>query len=227
MREDFSRTLTLLRREKGVSQRAAAAQLGISQALLSHYEKGAREPGLNFVTRACDYSGGSADYLLGRTMLRDGTLIAPEDLHDAAGDKDNRLQGSVSALLHKKLLINSLSLLFDLLGRTGDKPLIEAAASYLGDAAYVVFRRLYAACGENPDAFFSVHAGIYSLAAVSDMARREALMLTRLAAIGKKRAVLPASLSHDRLLSDYPQLGQSLLMLVQQAGERMSGTLGV
>ena len=45
MREDFSRTLSLLRQERGVSQRKAAADLGVSQALLSHYENGIREPG--------------------------------------------------------------------------------------------------------------------------------------------------------------------------------------
>ena len=47
MSSDFSRCLSLLRQEKGISQRAAAKELGISQALLSHYENGVREPGLN------------------------------------------------------------------------------------------------------------------------------------------------------------------------------------
>ena len=48
MATDFSRTLSLLRQEQGISQRKAASQLGISQALLSHYENGIREPGLAF-----------------------------------------------------------------------------------------------------------------------------------------------------------------------------------
>ena len=73
---EFSRTLSLLRQEKKVSQRAAAQALGISQALLSHYENGIREPGLVFVVKACDYYGVSADFLLGRTLSRDGTTIA-------------------------------------------------------------------------------------------------------------------------------------------------------
>ena len=63
----FQETLSALRREKKISQRQAAAALGISQALLSHYENGAREPGLAFVCRACDYYGVTADYLLGRS----------------------------------------------------------------------------------------------------------------------------------------------------------------
>ena len=67
MDRSFPETLSALRREKNINQRTAAAELGISQALLSHYENGAREPGLQFVCRACDYYGVSADYLLGRT----------------------------------------------------------------------------------------------------------------------------------------------------------------
>ena len=81
MNPEFSRTLSLLRQEKKVSQRTAATALGISQALLSHYENGIREPGLSFVVRACNYYGVSADFLLGRTLSRDGTTIAPEELY--------------------------------------------------------------------------------------------------------------------------------------------------
>ena len=65
MARTFSETMAALRRERGYSQRKAAAELNISQALLRHYEDGAREPGLDFVRRACVYYGVSADYLLG------------------------------------------------------------------------------------------------------------------------------------------------------------------
>lgn len=72
MERSFSSVLCELRRSKGLSQRKVAADLQISQALLSHYENGAREPGLRFVCLACDYYEVSADYLLGRTDSRDG-----------------------------------------------------------------------------------------------------------------------------------------------------------
>lgn len=65
--ESFSLRLSTLRRGKGLSQRTVAAELGISQALLSHYENGAREPGIPFICRACEYYGVSADYILGRS----------------------------------------------------------------------------------------------------------------------------------------------------------------
>ena len=65
MKREFSQTMAELRRRRGLSQRTAAADLRISQALLSHYENGAREPGLDFLRRACGYYGVTADYLLG------------------------------------------------------------------------------------------------------------------------------------------------------------------
>ena len=66
----FAVTLGELRREKGLSQRQAAAELGISQAVLSHYENDAREPKLEFVVKVCDYYKVTTDYILGRTKER-------------------------------------------------------------------------------------------------------------------------------------------------------------
>jgi len=76
MDRSFPETLSALRREKSINQRTAAADLGISQALLSHYENGAREPGLGFICRACDYYGVTADYLLGRSERPDAARSA-------------------------------------------------------------------------------------------------------------------------------------------------------
>ena len=67
MQEEFARRLSLLRQEKKLSQRKVAQSLGVSQALLSHYENGVREPGLSFVVNASRFYGVSCDYLLGRT----------------------------------------------------------------------------------------------------------------------------------------------------------------
>ena len=140
MATDFSRTLSLLRQEKGVSQRKAAGELGISQALLSHYENGIREPGLAFVTRVCDYYHVSADYLLGRTLSRDGSIIDAGDVYDASGEKGS-LRGSIMATLQKKLVVNTVSVLFDQLGKTGSRPAVTAAGDYLSGALYGLLRQ--------------------------------------------------------------------------------------
>ena len=84
MKSDFAGILSQLRREKGLSQRRVAADLGISQALLSHYENDAREPKLEFVVKACDYYDVTADYILGRIDDRvSQTLPAPHGCENA------------------------------------------------------------------------------------------------------------------------------------------------
>ena len=80
MEKSFHERLAGLRRRRGVSQRQVAAELGISQALLSHYENGAREPGLSFVCRVCDYYGVTSDYLLCRS--ENPASLEPETARD-------------------------------------------------------------------------------------------------------------------------------------------------
>lgn len=81
-RMTFSDRLTAQRKLKGVSQKDAAADLGISQALLSHYENGIREPGLQFLVKAADYYNVSCDYLLGHAanVLQLNRAVDFEDL---------------------------------------------------------------------------------------------------------------------------------------------------
>ncbi|MBE7016948.1 MAG: helix-turn-helix transcriptional regulator [Ruminococcaceae bacterium] len=88
----FSQTMSELRKERGISQRKAAADLKISQALLSHYENDAREPGLDFVCRACRYYGVSADYLLG---------LADESARTASREEFESLVEELRALSEK------------------------------------------------------------------------------------------------------------------------------
>ena len=68
----FSQMLSKMRKERGISQKKAATDLGISQALLSHYEKGIRECGLDFVIKCSRYYGVTTDYLLGVSESRNG-----------------------------------------------------------------------------------------------------------------------------------------------------------
>lgn len=70
MERNFPVIISELRKEKGLSQKEAAAKLGISQALLSHYEKGIRECGQSFLIKIADFYDVSCDYLLGRTNER-------------------------------------------------------------------------------------------------------------------------------------------------------------
>lgn len=79
MDRNFPIILCELRKESGLSQKEAAAKLGISQALLSHYEKGIRECGQNFLIKVADFYGVTCDYLLGRTTARNSAAGGLEE----------------------------------------------------------------------------------------------------------------------------------------------------
>ncbi|WP_298032975.1 helix-turn-helix domain-containing protein [uncultured Dysosmobacter sp.] len=217
---EFSRTLSLLRRERGVSQRTAAGDLGISQALLSHYENGVREPGLSFVVRACDYYNVSADFILGRTLSREGSMLTKEEILNAA-EPGNILQGSVMATLQSKLLSGAIGVLFGLLGKLGDKTAINAAASYLGSAVYQLYRHLYRAAGANEGYFALDPAACAMDMAGADMklAENEYDHALRIQEEGK--TAFP-DMSPEALRQDYPGRCQSLTQVLSTADTRLN-----
>ena len=220
MATDFSRTLSLLRQEKGVSQRKAAAELGISQALLSHYENGIREPGLAFVVRVCDYYHVSADYMLGRTLARDGSMLTAEEVLDMA-EPGNILQGSVLATLRGKLLTSACGVLFGLLGKLGDKAAINAAAEYLSGAVYQLYRHLYRAAGGN-EAYFSLDPAACTMdTAAADMKLAQVRFARALRSLNARKMEFP-DLSPEALTAAYPGRCQSLTQVLSTTDARLS-----
>lgn len=86
MSTPISARLVSLRKEKNLSQKEAAAALGVSQGLLSHYEKGIRECGLDFLCRAATFYDVSSDYLLGLSdtkMMSDALFVEDEIPQDS------------------------------------------------------------------------------------------------------------------------------------------------
>ncbi|MCC8122822.1 MAG: helix-turn-helix domain-containing protein [Oscillospiraceae bacterium] len=220
MQSDFSRSLSLLRQERGLSQRIAAKDLGISQALLSHYENGAREPGLAFVIRACDYYDVSADFLLGRTLSRDGTTIHSPDAYEHGEEKF--LHGDALIKINKSLLSNSLTLLFDLLWQVGRRDAIQAASNYLGTSIYKLFRHLYRADTSQNEDFFSIppHQFMTGIAN-TDLIYAECEYVDALSQHAKERGLFPP-MNNAAMSQHYPGLYQSLLQIIYGTGERIS-----
>ena len=220
MASEFSRTLSLLRKERGVSQRTAAGDLGISQALLSHYENGIREPGLSFVVKACDYYHVSADFILGRTLSRDGSMLSSEEVLEAA-EPGNILQGSVLATLQSKLLSGAVGVLFGLLGKLGDKTAINTAAAYLGGAVYQLYRHLYRAAGAN-EAYFALDPAACTMGtADADRKLEEVRYARALRTQAAKKAEFP-DLSPEALTAGYPGRCQSLTQVLSTADARLN-----
>lgn len=225
MASDFSRILTLLRKEKGISQKSAAADLGISQALLSHYEKGIRECGLNFLVRCADYYEVSCDYLLGRSPERQGTTLTVEDIPEAdAAGRDNR--GMVLPMLSKKLLANSQNLLFDLLGKAGSKSLVSEASNYMMLSLYKMFRLVYAANPKNQEEMFSLplQASLDFTDAAMNICEANAASIVKgnpLPGLEPAQKADSLVLSTEILAETYPMWASSLFNLIQSCEKRI------
>lgn len=97
----FAVILSQLRKERGISQKKAATDLGISQALLSHYEKGIRECGLDFIIKCSDYYGVTTDYLLGVSHSRSGI---DSDYFDKLGNSEGKSVSNLTSAT--KYLLN-------------------------------------------------------------------------------------------------------------------------
>ncbi|MEG0664481.1 MAG: helix-turn-helix transcriptional regulator [Clostridia bacterium] len=224
---DFPRILTLLRKEKGISQKKAAESLGVSQALLSHYEKGIRECGLAFLVKSADYYNVSCDYLLGRSAEKTGQTISVEEIPDpenslATNGKENTLKGSVLPLLNKKLLLNSINILFDYLSKYNNKSLTNEVSTYLTVAVYKMFRCVFEINDKNPSWLFSVEKDLYTAFSNSALAVTEAKISSACAqnkVAGFDFITNPdiVEITTESITANYPLAASSLLNLIKNA----------
>lgn len=210
MNSDFPRIITFLRKERGLSQKQVAADLEISQALLSHYEKGIRECGLDFLVKAADYFEVSCDYLLGRTVQRRLASVSADDLPES--DEIRHLKGNMINQINKKLLMNTTTVIFDLLAQIGSKRLTNAVSNYLMSAEYQIFRTIYSAQEQNSQTMFSIDKNRYKNL-------NSASMLIDLEIIDMliERNELSLSLSPDVISTYFDKGASSLFNLIQYA----------
>jgi transcriptional regulator with XRE-family HTH domain len=229
---EFNRIITLLRKEREITQKQAAEDLGISQALLSHYEKGIRECGLDFVVRVADYYGVSCDYLLGRSADRNGMMLTAEEIPNPDSMKDNVYRGSVLPTMNKKLISNSLNVLYAKLGDCQSKTLVTEVSAYFMLGVYKIFRLLYSAQAHNARSMFSISQNTWEGYADSAMKIAEANVKAALAGedvLGDDTAVTDTrclAMTTESLSQEYPLYASSLLNLVKSSENRIEGTKG-
>lgn len=208
MNSDFPRILTYLRNEKGLSQKQVASDLGISQALLSHYEKGIRECGLDFLVKAAEYFEVSCDYMLGRTVQRKLASVTADDLPES--DEIRHLKGNMINQINKKLLMNTTTVIFDLLAQMGNKKLTNTVSNYLMNSEYQIFRTLYSADSHNSQNMFSIDQNRYKNLTLASMM----LDLEIIGTIIEKNE-LSLSLSPDVIMNYFEKGASSLFNLIQ------------
>ncbi len=211
MNKDFPRVLKLLREERGLKQKDAADRMGVAQALLSHYENGKRECGLDFLVQASDFYGVSVDYLLGRTSSRTGTMIAEEELPESSVSESGDFRDS-GILLRKKLITNSLEIIFSLLLKARNSGLSKSVASYMISCVYRAFRMVYSAGGQNDEKSFSIPpedvSGLCAAKASVDEIRTKAA-----AAEGTS----DERITNSRIEQEYPKQSAALFSVITNA----------
>ena len=229
--DSFPRIITLLRTERGLTQKNAADALDISQALLSHYERGARECGLDFLIKIADFYGVSCDYLLGRTSDRNGARLTVNDIPEPDEAADNVMKGSTLPILNKKLIANSLNIIFDLLQKVDCQDLTQQVSLYQMISVYKIFRLLYAANAENAVSFFSVSENCCH--GFSDASLHIIEANIRSITSGKPiDGLTPLEndealrISFEALNRDYPLFASSLMNLIRSAEKAMDFTSG-
>ena len=214
--------LTLLRKESGLTQKEIASSLGVSQALLSHYEKGTRECGLAFVVKAAAFYGVSCDFLLGMSPDRSGSTLQVEDIPDVDDKNDSKYRGSVLPALNKRLIINSLNIVFDLLQQMGDKTLTTEMSNYLMISVYKLYRILFSANPLNPQNAFVISDSAflgYSNAEMTYIETRLAEMLSEKAPKNSRLTenIEKLKMSTLQIGKDYPLFATSLFNMLQIA----------
>ncbi len=208
MNNYFPRMITLLRKEKKISQKQAAEELEISQALLSHYEKGIRECGLEFLVKIAAYYGVSCDYLLGKTSVRESAELQKEK----APRRDRYTPEET------KVLRGFLSVL-----RFGERfsadDLNDELSGYFKLCIYKAFRGLYAANASNPKELFSLDSRTYSAEITAAMIRKENV-IDRLArgenVYGKKAAKSAPELSRELMRARRPEYADAIEAIIDE-----------
>ena len=200
-----------------MSQKQAAADLGVSQALLSHYEKGIRECGLDFLIRTAEYYDVSTDYLLGRTVQRKPSAMT--DIPDA--DEIGHMKGNMLNQVNKKLITNTNAVVFDLLAQLGDKRLTNAVSNYLMCAEYEVFRVIYCADKSNTQTMFSLDRSRFKNLTAAAMLLDMELIEAEL-----EKNKLSLALSPDIISGYFDKGASSLFNLIQFAERNIRGFAG-
>lgn len=216
MNAEFAHHLALLRHKCGISQREAAAALQVSQALLSHYEKGIREPGLDFVVRAADYYGVSTDLLLGHRPCPNCTRVnRPRDPEAVV---PNQYAREVEQTIR-----DSLDILLDLLARSYDPGVFCYSTIYLGEVLYELLRQLFRLSPEyDPELFSLPDESFDSGAVVSDITWVRAQYILAIKQFQESGPAL-SMLTRQQFTQRYgPEVCDSILRLFSMVSRRMT-----
>lgn len=207
MKNSFPAAITELRKSKGLTQKAAAKALGISQSLLSHYENGVRECTLDFVIRIADFYNVTCDRILGRSVPVHQEEEKPQ--HE-----------------HTQNIYDSLDIMFDLLERCHNQSVTEETAEFIYLAIYRIFRLVYFSGENSGDGIFKLPKRTYRALADAEMQISEADIRCALSGLedGKLAPISDRKVMNftaKELSSLYGDKFERLLQLLSKAEEKI------
>jgi transcriptional regulator with XRE-family HTH domain len=232
MNQNFPRVLTLLRKEKGFSQKSVALSLGISQALLSHYEKGVRECGLDFIIKCADFYNVSCDYLLGRSAERTGSTISIDDIPDSDTTDNNKYMGfNMVTILNKKLISNSVTIIFDILSKCKNNHMVMEISYFIMLSIYRVFRMLHMSNSKNNQGMFIIPNVVcrdYTDACMKICEAKitsisTSKLLNHTHELSENEELI--TISTESLSNDYPAFASSLFNLIKNSESKIKDSI--
>ncbi|MBQ2677246.1 MAG: helix-turn-helix transcriptional regulator [Clostridia bacterium] len=213
MENNFAKTMVQLRKQNGLSQKQAAEHLGISQALLSHYEKGIRECGLDFLIKAAGFYSVSTDYLLGISENPQGSAMA-----DAVDDSINDYPDLQKS---RRQIVNCLNIIYSMTARMGNTKVHAELGNLLSLYIYHILRILETVSRTKNKENFEIPTEKSIIITTGYESIYQARLADRLDTSSLTRGELMAlrnilSFDSDALTKNYPLQAKSLLSLVAE-----------
>lgn len=163
----------------------------------------------------------SCDYLVGITSDRKGAILnieSDESNTQETGKPPCDSHCANLANLNRRLVMNSISVIFNILAQAGNKNLTSEVSSYLMVSVYKMFRLLYNANPQNPQDFFAINMelqrGLSSALMLVNETNAEISAKAFIKTIYKDREI---SLSPSVIQERYPQYAAALSDLIKIA----------
>ena len=135
-------------------------------------------------------------------------------------------RGSVLPVLNKKLITNSLNILFDLLQKAKNKALTAEVSSFLMLSVYRMFRIVYNANPKNQQSLFTLPKSVANAQAAAQMTLNEANVAVIVSGENVKgtdtlKNTDELYMTTDSISGDYPQMASSLFNLIQNSENKL------
>lgn len=204
MNNTFGSIISYLRKEKGISQKKASSDLGISQSLLSHYEKGVRECGLDFVVKVADYYNVSCDYILGRTSER--TVNSTSTSLDSSISVENPSE---------KIIIDSIDFIYRILSEMNNRDIRRSSTEMIMCNLYSVIRLLFKNNSLNNEEFFTLSKESYNCFIESLLQQKKGNLTDKISEFSKsRRNENKVYLSYEIINKKYGDISSSVFNLI-------------